>query len=466
MSEKINISLIAYEGEQNDTLKDILSSVNGYLLRNKGAVSDFNLVKDIVDRNIDKVDDEISNHLPTPLYLGLMGTMLGIVGGLIFMPEIAAEVPKIAADAVNTVSELNSGLAENRQNIGDTGSNDALGGIDALLNGVKIAMFASVSGLALTILSNYFFFRARKKVEQQKHDFFTFIQTRLLPILSKNTSSSIYSLQTNLLKFNRDFAANMSNFSSTVNEVRLTFDSQLQVVQELKRIDVANIAKYNIDVMQQLQDSFKKLKDLSSYLDNMNGFIGNTRELNLAINQQLQKVGEFSEIINRFDSNAGTISDNSTYLKSHFKNFDAREQAINDRIADFDSNTGKMIDNLEKSFTSRLQEFNDKDVEISSGFEKLFDDLKNKTREVFDDEGGNITSIKKDVDKLKNVSSELSSLNQKVSNQDSTIRELLDILKDKPLQVKESKVFTVSSIVLASVGTLTFASIMYKLFFS
>ena len=62
-------------------LKDILNSVNGYLLRNKGAVSDFNLVKDIVDRNIDKVDDEISNHLPTPLYLGLMGTMLGIVGG-------------------------------------------------------------------------------------------------------------------------------------------------------------------------------------------------------------------------------------------------------------------------------------------------------------------------------------------------------------------------------------------------
>ena len=158
----------------------------------------------------------------------------------------------------------------------------------------------------------------------------------------------------------------MNSFSSTVNEVRQTFDSQLEVVQELKRIDVANIAKYNIDVMQQLQNSFKKLQDLAAYLDNMNGFIGNTRELNLAINEQLQKVGELSEIINRFDPNAGTISDNSTYLKSHFKNFDAREQVINDRIADFDSNTGKMIDNLEISFNKRLQEFNEKDVEISS----------------------------------------------------------------------------------------------------
>lgn len=437
MSEKINISLIDYDGKKNETLKDILSSVNGYLLRNKGAVSDFNLVKDIVDRNIDKVDDEISNNLPTPLYLGLMGTMLGIVGGLFFMPDVSG-------------SETEG----------------AIGGIDALLGGVKIAMFASVSGLALTILSNYFFFKARKKVEHQKHDFFTFIQTQLLPILSKNTSSSIYSLQTNLLKFNKDFKDNMSNFSSTVNEVRQTFDSQLEVVQELKRIDVANIAKYNIDVMQQLQNSFKKLQDLASYLDKLNGFIGNTRELNLAINQQLEKVGELSTIINRFDTNAGTISDSSTYLKSHFKNFDVREQAINDRIADFDSNTGKMIDNLETSFNKRLKEFNDKDVEISSGFEKLFDDLRKKTREVFDDESGNIKSIKSDVDNLKGVSSELSGLNQKVSQQDKTIRELLDILKDKPVQMKQSKMVTTGTIVLASVGTLTCLGILYKLFFN
>ena len=447
MSDKINISLIDYKGPKNNTLKDILNSVNGYLLRNKGAVSDFNLVKDIVDRNIDKVDDEISNNLATPLYLGLMGTMLGIVGGLFFMPEISGDA---ATKAAETAAE---------------GDNEALGGINALLNGVKIAMFASVSGLALTILSNYFFFKARKKVEQQKHDFFTFIQTRLLPILSKNTTSSIYSLQTNLLKFNSDFKINMNAFSSTVNEVRETFDSQLEVVKELKRIDVANIAKYNIDVMQQLQNSFKKLQDLATYLDKMNGFIGNTRELNLAVNQQLQKVGELSSIIDRFDTNAGTISDNSTYLKSHFKNIDDREQVINDRIADFDSNTGKMIDNLETSFSKRLKEFNDKDVEISSGFEKLFEDLRNKTREVFDDESSNIKTIKEDVNNLKGISSELMGLNQKVSKQDSTIRELLDILKDKPFQMKQPKIITIGSLVLVSIVTITCGGILYKLFF-
>lgn len=435
MSNKINISLINYKGDQNDSLREILSSVNGYLLRNKGAVSDFNLVKDIVDRNIDKVDDEISSNIPTPLYLGLMGTMMGIVGGLIFMPSLNSD---------------------------DTST--AIGGIDALLAGVKVAMIASVVGLFLTIISNYFFFRARKQVEHQKNDFFTFIQTRLLPILSQNTSSSIYSLQANLLKFNRDFTSNMQNFNGIITSVKETFDSQLEVVQELKRIDVSNIAKYNIDVMQQLKSSFKNLQDLGSYLENMNGFIGNTRELNHAVTLQLQKVGEISTIIERFDSNAGNISETSTYLKSQFKTFDSREQAINDRVADFDKNTGKLIDNLEVSFSKRLQDFNDKDIEISSGFEKLFQDLHKKTREVFDDESGNITSIKKDVDKLKGVSSGLTELTQKVSKQDSTIRELLDIIKDKPIEIKQSQLNTITTVVLAVVGTITCAVIVYKLY--
>ncbi|MET6989146.1 MotA/TolQ/ExbB proton channel family protein [Sediminicola arcticus] len=436
MSEKINISLIECKGVKNETQSDILNSINGYLLRNKGAVSDFMLVKDIVDRNVDKVDDEISNSLPTPLYLGLMGTMIGIVGGLIFMPKMSDSAEQ------------------------------ATSGIDALLGGVKIAMIASVVGLLLTIISNYFFFKARKQVEHQKHDFFTFIQTQLLPILSQNTSSSIYSLQTNLLKFNKEFSSNMKDFSGIISTVREAFDSQLQVVQELKRIDITTIAKYNIDVMHQLKSSFKNLTQLSEYLNNMNGFLGNTRELNLAVSQQLKKVGEISEIVKRFDSNAGIISDNSRYLSEQFKNIDSREQAIKNRIVDFDKNTGKMVDNLELSFNKRLQDFNEKDIEISSGFEKLFQDLRIKTREVFDDESSNIKAIKNDVDSLKGVSTELSSLKASVTQQDQTIRDLLEIIRDKPVEIKTSKVVTVGNVILIAFGTITCLSIIYKIFTS
>ena len=442
----MNISLIDFKGRKNKSQNEILKSINNYLLRNKGAISDFMLVKDIVDRNIDKTDDQITSSIPTPLYLGLMGTMLGIIGGLYFMPTIAAPV---------------SGSLE---------SADPISGIDSLLDGVKIAMIASVVGLLLTVISNVVFLSVRKSVENQKNDLFTFIQTELLPILSKNTASSIHTLQTNLLKFNSDFTTNMTQFSGIISAVKNTFDSQLDVVEELKRIDVANIAKYNIDVMQQLKSSFRNLKDLSEYLLKTNSLLKNTEVLNLTLNKQLDKVGDISELVKRFDSHASHISDNSKYLASHFENFDEREQAINNRMIDYDRNTGKMIDELSLSFQNRKDEFNKKDVEISSDFNKLFENLKSKTEKVFDDESGNIKAImsnvndvKSDVDNLQGVSSELSGLKKSVSFHDDTIKDLLEIIKTQSIVVERPKIINIGTIVFLSIGIITCLVAIYKL---
>lgn len=442
----MNISLIDFKGRKNKSQNEILKSINNYLLRNKGAISDFMLVKDIVDRNIDKTDDQITSSIPTPLYLGLMGTMLGIIGGLYFMPTIAAPVDGVMEGA------------------------DPISGIDSLLDGVKIAMIASVFGLLLTVISNVVFLRVRKSVENQKNDLFTFIQTELLPILSKNTASSLHTLQTNLLKFNSDFTTNMTQFSGIIKTVKNTFDSQLDVVEELKRIDVATIAKYNIDVMHQLKSSFRNLKDLSDYLLKTNSLLKNTEQLNLTINNQLDKVGDISELVKKFDSHASHISDNSKYLASHFENFDAREQAINNRMIDYDRHTGKMIDELSLSFQKRKDEFNKKDVEISSDFNKLFENLKTKTEKVFDDESGNIKAImsnvkdvKSDVDNLKGVSSELSGLKKSVSFHDDTIKDLLEIIKTQSIVVERPKIINIGTIAFLSIGIITCLVAIYKL---
>lgn len=461
MKNSIDISLIDFKGRKNKSQSEILKSINNYLLRNKGAVSDFMLVKDIVDRNIDKTDDQITNNIPTPLYLGLMGTMIGIIGGLFFMPSLGIK-DKATSQNINETADANLNDASQSDNL--------ILGIDSLLEGVEIAMIASVVGLLLTIISNLFFLSVRRSVENQKNDLFTFIQTELLPILSKNTASSLHTLQTNLLKFNSDFTTNMLQFSGIITAVKNTFDSQLEVVEELKRIDVANIAKYNIDVMQQMKLSFNNLKNLSEYLLKTNSLLRNTEELNLTINKQLNTVGDISELVKKFDGHASHISDNSKYLASHFENFDSREQAINNRMIDFDRNTGKMIDDLSLSFESRKNEFNKKDVEITSDFNKLFDTLKSKTEKVFDDESGNIkaimsnvSAVKTTVDNLKDVSSELSGLKTSVQFHDDTIKDLLEIIKTKSIVVERPKLINIGVIVFLSFGILTCIVAIYKL---
>jgi hypothetical protein len=70
---------------KNSILDVIIISLNKYLINNKGAVSDFHLMKDIVDRNCDAKEEEIHTQIPVPLYLGLVGTMAGILVGVGFL---------------------------------------------------------------------------------------------------------------------------------------------------------------------------------------------------------------------------------------------------------------------------------------------------------------------------------------------------------------------------------------------
>lgn len=445
-NNKTTISLIKCTGKVSTTFSDILNAINNYLLRNKGAVSDFNLIKDIVDRNVDNEEEAISSNLPIPLYLGLIGTMLGIIIGLIAMPSLSETSGQTAANTMQ--------------------------GVDALLAGVKIAMIASVAGLFFTTVNSFLFYYIRQKTEREKNHFFTFIQTRLLPILSRNTASSLQTLQANLMKFNDGFSVNMTHFDGVIKEVRSSFESQLEVVQELKRIDISTMAKYNINVMREINSSFSKLKELSEYLTNVNGLLKNTQQLNYTVSTQLDKIGEIGAIVTNFDLNAKNIVDGSKYLQTHFSDFEQREQALSNKMAMFDSSTGDMVDELKKSFEKRLKSFNEKDVEINSGFEKLFKDLKEMTTKVFDDESQNIAAIKKDVVKvndtvnqIKSLPSEVGSLKNTVKEQDATIKLMLERIADKPLQFQLPKfaIYTlifVSIVIVGTCGLFIFKSIL------
>jgi hypothetical protein len=80
--DKTEVNIIETSATKNLVFEKILFSTNNYLIRNRGAASDFNLIKDIVERNIDAVEEDINSSIGIPLYLGLMGTMMGIVIGL------------------------------------------------------------------------------------------------------------------------------------------------------------------------------------------------------------------------------------------------------------------------------------------------------------------------------------------------------------------------------------------------
>ncbi len=340
MSEKyIEVTLIR-SVQSNPVLDKVLNSVNTYLLRNKGAVSDFNLIKDVVERNTDAVDEEINALLPIPLYLGLMGTMIGIVIGLFSMPSI---------------SDANFESA-----------------IDMLIGGVKIAMIASFIGLLLTvILSGYKYKSAKLHAEGLKNDLFSWIQTQLLPVLSQNISSSIYALQANLLKFNDTFSTNISSFNGLMNKILESFNSQVSLMNELKEVDVAQLAKLNVNVLQELRISTKEFEKFTQFLSQLNVFVANADKLNYNITNQLDRTQAVETIANAMDSNIQVNKELMGVLQMEMREFSTRKKMVTDTVIDVDNTLTQSLDQLKMHIDAQITAIKNITIKEEDLLEKL-----------------------------------------------------------------------------------------------
>lgn len=378
MHEKyIEVTLIQ-SVQSNTVLDKILGSVNTYLLRNKGAVSDFNLIKDVVERNTDAVDEEINALLPIPLYLGLMGTMMGIVIGLFSMPSISDD--------------------------------NFEGAIDMLIGGVKVAMIASFIGLLFTvILSGYKYKGAKLQAEGFKNEFFTWIQTQLLPVLSQNISSSIYSLQANLLKFNDTFSVNVGSFNGVMNKILHSFDSQVNLMNELKEVDVAQLAALNVNVLQELRVSTKEFSRFTQFLDQLNAFVANADKLNYTISNQLERTISIEDIARSMNGQLESNKSLMRVLQMEMGQFNDRKQMMSDAVINVDNAFSKNLDELERHIDAQIESI--KSITIKE--EELLEKFLKEDR-------GNLNELKK----LGTINTGMSSLEKETKSQSDKLDRL------------------------------------------
>ena len=228
-----DVTVIRYKTDDKDKVSEnIETSINTYLRKNKGAVSDFNLIKDIVERNCDTLEAEITSQTPLPLYLGLMGTVAGIILGLFAITL--------------------SGGFSNIENV-----------IEILMSDVAIAMIASFMGIGFTTLTLWKSKQCKVTVEANKNRFYTWIQTNLLPVISKSAVSAITLLQQNLTRFNDSFTGTVDRLEEKLGDVGDVYESQIEILEKIEAIDVKRMAVANVKVLAALDGSMGSLDRFS-----------------------------------------------------------------------------------------------------------------------------------------------------------------------------------------------------------
>lgn len=422
-------------------IKRICDDINNYLLNNYGATVNFSMIKDIVDREVDIKDEEISHSIHTPLYLGLAATMIGIIFGLFSMPELN----------------------------GDHFSK----GIDALINGVKLAMFGSLSGLACTtILSSFFYKNAKKQVLSEKNKQISYLQAMLLPELLKAEESGISGLKASIDRFARDTTGMATILYNTTlktesnlkiqNEIIVT---QKEIIQKIESIGVTRVSKANLELLEKLEKNIQSFNQFANYLELMGrisvqlqdfasrtaNIDSITRHIESSLSENKRLIEFLSSHFNKIE-NAGNAALNAVDVAdSHFRdsierlklNTESTLENLYKSITESSSKFAEAIDNLNTEIQTRTEKINQNAADHESKLSEIYNEIGFKLKTITDEHIGQLNSSFKEAvprfDELKHLT-ELPVIREQFTNNHNS-RKFIDVvegLNESVLKVKEN----------------------------
>lgn len=327
---EVNIDYIEVNKKTSKEFKESLDSTNSYLENNKGSAADFNIIKDITERHIDTIINSINSTVSAPLFLGLAGTFFGIIYGLSFLEF---------SDMENGASVITT---------------DSIG---SLIKGVVTAMIASAMGLILTLLNSAWFYKdALYKNEKDKNDYYDFIQSKLLPKLSKDVSDSLGSLKSNLDHFNNKFGENLIHYKDSfgmLNENLVSQKDFLEAVQEVGVIKLSN----------KIVKTFESINEASNQFENFKGY---QSSLNKTVSASIGVMKEYNDVsvkFSNFNKNLDKVTEHivessdfyhqfKAFLESHFSEVEERKNIFTSSIGQID-----------EVLIAKLKELSDKTLE-------------------------------------------------------------------------------------------------------
>ena len=242
----------------------IIYRTNEYLCKNTGTSADLGILEDICDSQKGALEDEIHNSLNVPLYLGLAGTFVGIITGLI-------------------------GVDFN-QIFGET---DNLSGLQHLLYGIIAAMCASLLGLGFTVYNSAISYKsAVAKSNEGKEEYMNFLRRELMPLLSNSMASSLNSLKGVLGHFVDKFGRNLDAYANSAELLNDNLEKQHLVLAEINKLSLTQTANKIAATFMQLKDSADSLNVFKSYQEQLNSTIANVSGI---VNQTQTIIDKFKD---------------------------------------------------------------------------------------------------------------------------------------------------------------------------
>ncbi|MBP3243869.1 MAG: hypothetical protein J6M59_02015 [Bacteroidaceae bacterium] len=408
----------------SDLFKNIVRTINRYLGENSDQVSDYHLMKDVVDRNREVAESEIETLIPFTQYIGLVGTMFGIFFG-VFVLVFVHGLDNLMSGSITAL---------------------ASSGVTELLGGVAIAVLTSALGLCLTMRSSSLFKDAKRIVELRENAFLGWIQAEMLPNLSTDMTSTLVKMTNNLRDFNKTFSSNTEKLDHTLAKVNDSYKGQARILEVLERVDVKNVAMANVQV-------YEKLKDCTNEI----GMIGDALK---SSRLYLQQVRELTERLDKMDERAKTWEKMAKFFEMEINEIERRKAAISEAVGNVDEKLKQSFEHLGQTAKAKSDEVAEKIIDENSKLdnalsqqEELLNRKLGEMSDAIDKRNRKLSDVFASLEQLtKTLPAEMQRYTHELSNLSDIKRGIADLEK-AIIQSANSRVVTKEGVVVTSPST-------------
>jgi biopolymer transport protein ExbB/TolQ len=328
----------------------IITSTNAYLSENKGAAADFGILKDISERHLEKFDNEIGNQINVPLYIGLGGTFVGIIIGLLGITFSDT----VTATTISTES------------------------ISQLLNGVIAAMFASLAGLIFTVINSVVYKSAAYKNDTDKNSYYDLLQRELLPNLNTGIARSLGTFRDVLNHFIQRFGENMDDYMVSGQMLNDNLSKQQCVLEEINKLSLIRTSTKIAKTFDNLQKSSEHLAKFIDYQKGLNNYVDKTKEVTQEMKSIIEHFKDFNWNLKAMGNNTQVTIELQKQFKdsldTHFPTITDHREVWRQQIDELNQDIKKVYQELYNYFkeqTEQIKRYVENNNDLFSGNEEI-----------------------------------------------------------------------------------------------
>lgn len=306
--DEMNVSLI-YNTTGSSAFKQVVVETNEYLCKNAGTSADLGVLQDICEKKLEVKENAARSTLNLPLFIGLGGTFIGIIIGVIgFAMDLNSLFgsTKSTETAVVTTTQLhdsNAAVSEifstDETSLTPEEESNETNSLQFLLYGIGCAMIASLCGLSLTVYNTAFSYKkATADLDTKKNEYFDFLRRELMPTLANSMTSSLNSLKGVLGHFVDKFGRNLDAYADSAELLNDNLEKQHLVLSQIQDLGMTRMANRVASAFVQLNEAADALNTFQQY----------QQGLNVTMQQVQAGVSQIETLINKFDNFIGALS--------------------------------------------------------------------------------------------------------------------------------------------------------------